>query len=166
MTDRIFTIADPLASAMIGWHSGFWHWNIATLINVPIGDYQAGQLANVAFHRWGADVTGALTYFDPQGGFEVSAAMGITFNGRNPVTDYLTGNEFHLEWSVSKYITKEFSLGVVGYFDQQFSDDSGSGARLGPNRGRVAGLGGTLGYNFVVGTVPISTRVKVFREFD
>ena len=32
--------------------------------------------------------------------------------------------------------------------------------------GRVAALGGTLGYTFMAGHTPIATRVKVFREFD
>jgi hypothetical protein len=44
--------------------------------------------------------------------------------------------------------------------------DSGAGARLGDFKGRVTALGGTLGYTFAVDGRPISTRIKVFREFD
>jgi hypothetical protein len=90
----------------------------------------------------------------------------VTFNGRNPATDYKTGTEFHLDWSAMQYLSKEFSFGLAGYYYQQISGDSGSGARLGPFKGRVVALGGAVGYNFQLGALPISTRVKVFREFD
>ena len=34
---------DPLANALIGWHQGNWHWNIGTLINIPIGPWSKRQ---------------------------------------------------------------------------------------------------------------------------
>jgi hypothetical protein len=44
--------------------------------------------------------------------------------------------------------------------------DSGTGAVLGAFEGRVVALGGSIGYTFEVGKLPISTRIKVYREFD
>jgi hypothetical protein len=44
--------------------------------------------------------------------------------------------------------------------------DSGTGARLGAFEGRVVALGGSAGYTFPVGKIPVSTRIKVFRELD
>ena len=89
--------------------------------------------------------------------------MGITFNGENPATDYRTGTELHVEWAASKYLTKDLSVGLVGYHYQQITGDSGSGAVLGAFEGRVTALGGTIGYNFNAGKLPISTRIKVSR---
>jgi hypothetical protein len=40
------------------------------------------------------------------------------------------------------------------------------GARLGAFEGRVVALGGSAGYTFPVGKIPVSTRIKVFRELD
>lgn len=74
--------------------------------------------------------------------------MGFTFNGENPETDYRTGTEFHVEGAISQYLSKQFSLGAIGYYYQQISDDGGSGAILGGYRGRVAALGVTASYNF------------------
>jgi hypothetical protein len=65
-----------------------------------------------------------------------------------------------------KYLTKEFTIGMVGYFYQQLTPDSGSGARLGAFEGRAVALGGTIGYTFEIGKTPVSTRLKVYRELD
>ncbi|WP_269585075.1 SphA family protein [Roseibium sp. Sym1] len=164
-SDTVFTIGDPVVGASLGWHNGNWHWVAGFLVNVPIGDYQEGEIANVAFHRWGLDLNGGVTWFDPQSGWEVSGLAGITFNGENPATNYTTGTEFHFEGAVTKTFSPQFSAGLVGYFYQQVSPDSGPGARLGDFEGRVAALGGTAGYNFQLGTTPVATRIKVYREF-
>lgn len=163
--DDVFTIGDPVVGAQIGWHSGNFHWNVGTLVNVPIGDYQKGEIANVAFNRWGADLSAALTWLDPETGIDLSGAAGFTFNGENPDTDYRTGTEFHAEWAVSKNFTPAFSAGLVGYYYQQVTGDSGDGANLGDFKGRVAAIGATAAYNFQVGATPVSFRGKVYREF-
>lgn len=166
VSDTAFVFGDPVASAALGWHSGNWHWNIAGLLNIPVGDYREGEIANLAFHRVAADISAAVTWLDPASGWEVSAAVGVTFNGTNPVTDYTTGNEFHAEWAVTKMLTKQFSVGLVGYYYDQITGDSGPGARLGAFEGRVTALGGTIAYNFQLGELPLSARIKVYREFD
>lgn len=133
---------------------------------IPSGSYVAGQLSNASLNRRALDVFGALTWLDPAIGVDLSMAMGVTFNQANPATDYKTGNEFHLEWAATKYLTKEFTIGLVGYYYQQLTADSGSGARLGPFEGQVVALGGSIGYTFEIGKIPLSTRIKVYREFS
>ncbi|AJY48314.1 phenol degradation protein meta [Martelella endophytica] len=164
--DNVSTIGDPVIGATLGWHSGNWHWTAGTLVNVPIGDYQEGEIANVAFHRWGADLNAAVTWLDATSGWEASAAAGFTFNGENPATDYKTGTEFHLEGAFTKTFESQLSAGLVGYYYQQLTADSGPGASLGDFKGRVAAIGATVGYNFVAGETPISLRAKIYHEFD
>jgi len=165
-SDTIFTVADPVLMASIGWSHGQFHWSANASVNVPVGDYQRGQLANIAFHRWSGDFTLAGTWIDPQLGLDVSGAVGITFNGTNPVTDYRTGTELHLEWAVGKSITKEWKVGFIGYHYQQISDDSGSGAVLGGYRGRVTAVGGMISHMFHVSHTPMQLSLKLLREFD
>jgi hypothetical protein len=160
--DDIFAIGDPVLGAQIGWHDGKLHYTLASLVNVPIGQY----LANVAFNRWGADLTFAASYIDPATGLDISAAVGITVNGENEDTDYRTGNEFHGEWAITKAFSPAFSAGVLGYYYDQFTPDSGTGAVLGGFEGQVSAVGLTAAYNFAVAERPVSLRVKAFREFD
>lgn len=164
--DRVATIGDPLLTSLVAWHAGNFHWNAGVTTNIPVGDYREGAIANIAFHRWAADLFAAATWLDQASGHELSGTIGITFNGRNPTTDYTTGTEFHAEFAALQHVSRQFNLGVVGYYYDQLTGDSGSGARLGPFKGRVAALGGTVGYTFMAGQLPIATRVKVFREFD
>lgn len=166
VTDDAFVMGDPVATMALGWHAGNWHWNVAALLNIPVGDYRQGEIANLAFHRVATDLSAAVTWLDPATGWELSATTGVTFNGTNDYTDYTTGTEFHVEWAVTKALTKQFSVGLVGYYYDQLTGDSGSGARLGDFEGRVTALGGMVAYNFELSGTPISTRVRVYREFD
>ncbi|MGV1795302.1 SphA family protein [Rhizobium sp. A37_96] len=164
-SDATTTIGDPTFGSSLGWSAGNFHWQVGTSVNVPVGDYHPGALANLAFHRWGVDVGTSGTWFDPSTGLDISGTVGLTFNGKNPDTDYRTGTEFHGEWSVSQYLNKQFSLGLIGYYYQQISGDSGEGAALGDFKGRVASIGATAAYNFKINETPVTARLKFFHEF-
>jgi hypothetical protein len=164
--DAIFNVGDIYLASFVGWHSGNFHWTATALGVVPSGSFDNGQLSNIALNRPALDLSGALTYLDPALGYELSVVPGITFNWINPATQYRTGTEFHLEWSASKYLSKDLSVGLVGYFYDQLTSDSGSGDRIGPFKGRVVSLGGQVGYTFHAGAIPISTSVRFYREFD
>lgn len=162
--DDVFTIGDPIVSGFLGWQSGNFHYQLGTMINIPIGDYQDGEISNIAFHHWGADVFAAATWLDPAIGLDLSGTLGVTFNAENPATDYKTGNEFHFEWAAVQHFSPKADAGLIGYYYQQLSGDSGEGAS-GPFKGRVTAIGATLGYNFEVNKLPISARLKYFHEF-
>lgn len=164
VSDSIFTVGDPIASAFLGWEEGNFHWQLGTLVNIPIGDYQDGEISNIAFHHWGADVFAAGTWLDPNIGLDLSGVIGMTFNAENPATDYRTGNEFHFEWAAVQHFNEQFDAGLVGYYYDQVTGDSGDGAN-GPFKGRAAAIGATIGWNFKAGELPISARIKYFHEF-
>lgn len=164
ISDETNAIGDPLLSGLLGWNAGKFHWQAVAMLNIPIGDYRKDALSNIAFHRWAGDLTGTVTWLDPDSGIDLSAAAGFTFNGENPETDYWTGTEFHIEWAASKSFG-DFSLGLVGYHYQQITGDGGPGARLGDFEGQVTALGGTVAYNFNLGDRPLTARLKAYREF-
>lgn len=163
--DDTTAFGDPVPTALIGWHHGNWHWNLSTLLNVPIGQWSESKIANMGFNRWALDTNGAVTWLSPTG-LEASAAAGFTFNWENPDTDYDSGTEFHVEFALMKHFSKTFALGLVGYHYDQVSGDSGPGATLGPFEGRVTALGPSLTYGFNLGKIPVSTELKWLHEFD
>lgn len=164
--DEETNFGDPVVGAALGWHDGKWHYNVGALINIPVGFWERGNLANIGFNRWAVDITGAVTYLDMSTGLEVSGAAGFTFNAENPDTNYRTGTEFHLEGAAVPNLSKSFGIGINGYYYDQVSGDSGEGARLGSFEGRVAALGPVVNWNFEVGKIPVSTSFKYFHEFD
>lgn len=165
-SDDAFVLGDPIATAALGWKNGKTHVQLSTMVNIPIGDYRDGELANLAFNRWAGDLSLAGTWRDEEAGWDVSGKAGFTFNGENKDTDYETGTEFHVEGAVEKLITPKFSAGVLAYYFEQVSGDSGEGARLGAFKGRVTGVGGTAAYNFMLGKAPATLRFRAIHEFD
>jgi hypothetical protein len=165
-SDSAFVVGDPVATAALGWKTGNLHIQLSTLINIPIGEYRERQLANLAFHRWAGDESLALTWHDDKSGWDVSGKAGFTFNGTNNVTQYTTGTEFHVEGSVEKRLSPRWSLGAQTYYFDQVTGDSGPGAKLGPFEGRVAGVGGTAAYKFMLGKMPATLKLAGFSEFD
>jgi len=164
--DSAFIVGDPLATAMMSWKAGGnWYVHAEATVNIPVGEYREDQLANLAFHRWATDVSFATSWHDPEAGWDVSAKAGFTLNGTNHYTDYDTGTEFHLEGAVERIFSPQFSAGLQAYHFQQVSGDSGSGAVLGPYKGRVTGVGATAAYNFELGKTPVTARLRVFEEF-
>lgn len=166
LSDDEWNFGDPVFSAILGWHDGKWHSNIYSMVNVPIGQWDHGNLANIGFNRWAIDSGGAVTYLDPATGHEVSVAMGITYNFENPTTNYKTGTEFHVEVALVQHLSKQLAIGIAGYHYQQITGDSGSGDRLGAFEGRTTGLGPLISYSFEWRKIPVSTSVRYFREFN
>ena len=70
------------------------------------------------------------------------------FNGENDDTNYDSGHEMHLELAGKQYLPNHFSLGIVGYWNEQLTADEGGPAILGDFKGRVFGIGPELSYQF------------------
>jgi len=165
--DSAFVLGDPVLLATLGWKRDKTYATFSNLLNVPIGQYRKDELANLAFHRWADDISFAVSRHDPESGWDLSAKMGYTLNGRNDVTDYRTGTEWHVEAAVEKQLTPAWALGVQAYHFAQLTGDSGAGARLGPFKGRVTAVGGEAAYNFkLVGKIPVTVRLHGASEFD
>jgi hypothetical protein len=165
-SDSAFVVGDPIATAMLGWKKGDVHFQLSSMLNIPIGDYRKDELANLAFHRWAMDSSFAVSWHDPKSGWDVSGKAGLTLNGENPYTDYKTGTEMHLEAAVEKTFSPKWSAGLQGYYFKQVSADSGPGAKLGPFQGEVTGVGATAAYNFKIGHMPATLRARAFTEFN
>ena len=118
-SDDVTALGDPALSAVLGWKhrdgDRFRAWSAYSTLFIPAGDYEVGRLANTGKNRWALDLGGAYTMANFNGGRELSAVLGFTFNGQNDDTNYDSGNEMHLELAGKQYLPKHFSLGVVGY---------------------------------------------------
>lgn len=164
--DNAFVVGDPVLTAALGWSRANTHFEISDMLNVPVGEYRDGDLANLAFHRWADDISAAVSWHDAMSGWDLSAKSGFTLNGENHATDYRTGTEWHLEGSVEKALTPAWSLGAQVYHFDQLTGDSGAGDPLGPFKGRVTGLGGNVAYNFKLAGKPATLRLHGTTEFD
>jgi len=145
-TDNRTTFSDVYYQGTLKWNQGVHNEMVYITGNIPSGTYDPSRLANLnlGFVAW--DVGGGYTYFDPKTGHEFSAVAGVTYNLMNPHLQYQNGIDFHVDWAASQFLSKNFQIGVVGYFYQQLTDDSGPGAKLGGFRGRAIGIGPEIGF--------------------
>jgi hypothetical protein len=160
-----WAFGDPVLGSTLGWHEGKLHYSLGALVNVPIGQWELGNPVNIGFNRWVVDTTAAVTYLDPETRFELSGAVGLTYNFENPDTDYKSGTELHAEGAAMFHASHTFSFGVNGYALKQITGDSGSGAVLGGFEGQVFALGPALDLTLHVGNRPVITNLRYFYEF-
>ena len=133
--------------------------------DIPVGDYDPNRLVNLGIGHGAIDFGGGYTYFDPKAGNEFSGVAGLTYNFKNTSTQYQNGIDFHLDWGVSQFLSKQVFVGLVGYAYQQVTDDFGQNPILGGFRSRVFGIGPQLGYLFPVGDMQGYLNVKAYGEF-
>lgn len=165
-SDSLTGVGDLYPMASLRWNDGNNNWLAYTQVSIPVGSYQVGRLANLGLNRWSVDVGGGYTYLNQETGREFSAAAGVTYNFENPDTDYKSGVSGHLDWGASQFLSVRLHLGLVGYFYNQLTGDSGAGARLGDFKSRVNGIGPQGGYFFKMGEQQAYLNVKGYYEFD
>jgi hypothetical protein len=141
-TEDSFNLSDiAMIPFQMNWASGPWSFKIAEIIVAPTGAYSTSNLVNLGRNYWSFDTVGAVTWFDPEMGMELSVAPGIMVNTENSSTDYQTGTEFHVDFTLNQFLSPSFALGIRGYYYDQITDDSGAGALLGDFQSDSFGAG-------------------------
>ena len=163
--DAIAGISDTEYSAILGWHAGEQHWNVILTGFTPTGNFVPNRLVQTGLNRPALDLKGAYTYLGLRTGLEVTGALGLTLNARNTATDYQSGAELHFEWALNEHFPFGLAAGVGGYFNQQVTNDHGSGAQFGAFRGRVAAVGPLLSYALKAGAQEVDFSARWFHEF-
>lgn len=163
--ESLMSFGDIIPQFTVKWNQGVNNYMTYITGDIPVGNYSPTNLANLGLGHGAIDAGGAYTYFDPTKGHEFSIASGFTYNFENPDTQYKSGVVWHTDFGASQFLSKQVMIGIVGYYLQQISDDSGSGANLGPFKSRVAGLGPQIGFIFPLGGTQAFLGVKGYKEF-
>lgn len=111
----------------IGWNKDYFHFSLAENIIAPTGQYDVDQLVNVGRNYWSFETLFGVTWLHQERGHEISFVASYTFNTENEDTDYKTGDEFHLEYTLAQHFSEKLAVGAVGYIYHQITDDSGDG---------------------------------------
>lgn len=157
---------DLYPTGTLKWNFGVH--NVMTYLSgdIPVGAYDANRLANLGIGHGAVDWGVGYTYFNQQSGLEFSGVTGFTYNFENNDTQYKNGIDWHFDWGVSQFLSKQIHVGLVGYFYHQLTGDSGAGARLGPFKSQVAGVGPQIGWLFpVADDMQGYLGVKGYKEF-
>jgi hypothetical protein len=164
-TDTTTGGSDLYGLGTLKWHDENNNYMAYTMFGAPTGTYQLGRLANLSTNHWAIDGGGGYTYFDEKKGHELSIVAGVTYNFENPGTDYKNGIDGHIDWAASLFLNEQTHVGVVGYFFNQLTGDSGAGATLGSFKSRIAAVGPEIGYFWPMGKEKAYINVKAYWEF-
>jgi hypothetical protein len=153
----------PLA---LGWHHGRSHQRTMLVIYAPTGQYSTSSLVTAGLNRWAVGFDYGYTFMDPKTLRELTVAPGYVISFTNRETAYLSGQEFHADFAAVQHYETGLGVGIVGYALVQTTPDRGSGANLGPFKGRALALGPIVLYNTTVGHTQCGVTAKYYGEFD
>lgn len=159
-------LGDIYGMGRLKWNRGVHNYMGYALSAFPVGSYDPNRLANPGQNHWAIDLGGGYTYLDSKAGHEFSAVLGFTYNFENHDTNYKNGIDAHLDWAASQFLNAQTHVGLVGYFYQQMTGDSGSGALLGDYKSRVYAIGPQAGHFFMAGNRKLYTNFKGYYEFN
>jgi hypothetical protein len=165
-TDTAEGGSDIYGLGTLKWHDGPHNYIAYTMFNVPVGAYELGRLANLSINHESVDAGGGYTYFNPEKHNELSIVGGFTYNFENDDTKYQNGIDSHVDWAVSRFLSQQVHIGLVGYSYYQLTGDSGAGATLGDFKSRVSGIGPQIGYFFPMRGEKGYVNLKGYWEFD
>jgi len=137
-----FNLSDiAFVPLQLNWQVGSFSFKLAEAIIAPTGSYDLDRAINLGRNYWSFDTQTAVTWFYEATGTEVSLAPGVMFNTENDATDYRTGTEFHMDFVANQFLAPNFAVGLRGYWYEQITGDSGSGAVLGGFKSSSVGIG-------------------------
>jgi hypothetical protein len=165
VSQALTAFGDVFVQPTLRWNQGVHNYMVYAMANVPVGAYDPSRLVNLGLGHWSIDAGGGYTYLNPQTGWEFSGVAGLTYNFINPYLQYQNGIDAHLDWGLSHFVSKQMLVGLVGYYYQQLTGDSGSGDTLGPFKSRVVGFGPQVGFIFPVGDLQGYLNLKIYKEF-
>jgi hypothetical protein len=156
---------------MLGWTglNGDLKYDVRLGIYAPTGDYDKGKLANLGKNYWTFEPAVSLSYISSKIGLEMSAFAGMDFNTKNHKTDYRSGTQFHLDFTVAEHLPLFggiIGLGANAFYYQQITGDSGSGASLGDFKGRTLGIGPVLSYATKIWKKDLVAEVKWLPDIE
>jgi hypothetical protein len=128
VSDSYFGIGDiQLEPLLLSWH--FQQFDLAAgyAVWAPTGDFSPDRPDVLAKGFWSHMLTfGGTWYFDAEKSWALSLLNRYEFCHEQEQTDIDPGQVYTLEFGLSKGFSKTLDAGLVGYWQQQTTSDSGN----------------------------------------
>ncbi|HEX7816435.1 SphA family protein [Dyella sp.] len=148
-----------ITPAILSWNLGHGFFTSAGMsFYLPTGNYRYrdGKTLQTSYANdyWTVEPSWAVTWLHD--GWNLTLNNVVDINKRNSRTDYLSGNAYYLDLTASRTIG-HWTVGVIGNYSRQFSDDRQYGSVVGNgNRFEHMLVGPLLAYDF--GRAKVSLR--------
>lgn len=140
-----FNLADiQLEPVLLSWHRKQFDFAFGYAVWVPSGNFDASTpakyLSSPGLGFWTQMITlGGTWYPDEKKTWAFSLLNRYEINTEQQDTDITPGNMFTAEWGLSKTVVENIDVGVIGYYQQLVTKDSGTGAS--PHFSHVVAVG-------------------------
>ena len=104
-------------------HKGIAHWYYELQFETAGSGYVSGAPVNIGQHNVAFTPSAAITLTPRHGQEEVSARFDYVINGPDHDTHYHSGNEFFTQFDARQELPHRMSIGVIGYYYQQVTND-------------------------------------------
>lgn len=130
--------------------------------NLPTAPYStASGAVNLGMNTYASEFSVGVSYL--KDGWNLSTRLSYAVYGENSATSYRSGNEFIMNWTMMKDVGG-FSIGPVGYWRKQVTDDQNDGTFYrGAINGRAEVLGLGLGFSNRFG--PVGVDINFTHDF-
>lgn len=140
----------------------------------PVGSgYDSGAALNIGQHNIGFTPAYAITVMPNHGKTDLGARIDYVVNDQDHVTHYHSGNELYLTFDAQQHIpvmrSNAMTVGVVGYFYQQVTDDKQNGKTVVATNLNGTQSVGYRGQRFSIGpqvTFPCGSRGGVLVKWN
>ena len=89
---------------MLGWTNGDLKFGATFGVYVPTGEYEKGALANVGKNYWTFEPGLSVSWLSSRIGTEVSLFAGYDSSTKDKLTDYQSGDVFHLDATLAQHL--------------------------------------------------------------
>jgi len=134
-------VGDVMADGILGWHTKQFDFVVADGIWMPTGDSAIAPTADAGTGFWTDMVSaGATWHMDTEKTWALSVLNRYEFNSEQRDTHVTPGEAYTMEWGLSKTFIKTIDVGMVGYYQDKVTTDSG-GMCPSPYHSSVAAVG-------------------------
>ena len=157
---------------LLGWHSELIHCVAGLDIIAPTGQYKREQSASIGNNHWTFEPAVAVSLIHPSG-FDLDVKLMYDIHTKNTdeddgfggTADYLTGQQFHLDYNAGIAVLDSLRLGICGYYLIGLQDDEMDGEKIADSKEQVFAVGPSAMYSFspalhLVAKVQFETAAK------
>jgi hypothetical protein len=144
-THSMSGLGDMVLDPFVAWHYPNLHVVAGIDFFLPTGDFDKDEAINPGAGYWSIEPLVALTYLSDDG-YEASAKLMYNIKSENDYTDYESGDEFHMDYTLAKH-SGNWKYGIGGYYVQQIQDDEQNGETVEDNKRRSFAIGPQVKYD-------------------
>jgi hypothetical protein len=138
-------LGDMVFDPFIAWHYPNLHLVAGIDFFLPTGQFDKDEAINAGAGYWSYEPLVALTYLNDSG-YEASAKLMYNIKTENDDTNTLSGDEFHMDYTLAKH-DGPWTYGIGGYYVQQIQDDEVDGKSVDNSKRRSLAIGPQVKYD-------------------